>query len=208
MADEAVPKTPVGVEIGLLREEERAPLFQLLAGVVERYEGFPQLPPLSPDGFEGAFLARTSAVVAARGAGGLLGAYYLRPNGPGRASHVANAGYVVDPAHRRRGVGRALVADSIVRAGQLGFAAVQFNLVFASNPARRLYEELGFAVVGRIPGGVAPAGGEPGEDALIYWRAVVPAGHGGTAASGLVRTRGHDDGAPAGAEATRRACGG
>lgn len=174
MDDDTAPAPPAEVELGLLAEADRAPLYSLLAGVVERYEGFPQLPPLSAEDFESAFLARTAAVVVARAPEGVVGGYYLRPNGPGRAAHVANAGYVVDPAHRGRGIGRALVADSITRAGRLGFAALQFNLVFASNPARRLYESLGFSVVGRIPGGVAPAPGVPGEDALVYWRATTP----------------------------------
>lgn len=43
---------------------------------------------------------------------------------------------------------------------------MQFNLVFASNPARRLYERLGFQAVGRVPEAVG------GEDAIIYWRSL------------------------------------
>jgi len=43
---------------------------------------------------------------------------------------------------------------------------VQFNLVFESNPARGMYHELGFEVVGQIPHAV------DGEDALIYWRSL------------------------------------
>ena len=41
-----------------------------------------------------------------------------------------------------------------------------FNLVFASNPAGRLYERLGFRQIGLIPDAVA------GEDARIYWRSL------------------------------------
>jgi len=43
---------------------------------------------------------------------------------------------------------------------------MQFNLVFASNPARRLYRELGFQEIGIIPHAVE------GEDAVIYWRSL------------------------------------
>jgi ribosomal protein S18 acetylase RimI-like enzyme len=43
---------------------------------------------------------------------------------------------------------------------------MQFNLVFASNPARSLYRALGFQEIGRIPAAV------DGEDALIYWRSL------------------------------------
>ena len=57
-----------------------------------------------------------------------------------------------------------MVEDSIVRAPRLGFDAIQFNLVFASNPARALYEELGWSEIGRVPEAVGS------EDAVIYWR--------------------------------------
>ena len=68
---------------------------------------------------------------------------------------------------RRQGIGRLLVADSITRAVSVGFDAIQFNFVFADNPARPLYEELGFQVIGEIPDGVGP-----GRNAVIYWRAI------------------------------------
>ena len=47
---------------------------------------------------------------------------------------------------------------------QLGFDAMQFNFVFESNPARRLYERLGFELVGRVPQVI------DGEAVCIYWR--------------------------------------
>ena len=75
----------------------------------------------------------------------MVGAYYLKPNFVGKAAHIANAGYLVASKVRRSGIGRALIEDSIWRAPLVGFDAIQFNLVFESNPARALYEELGLA---------------------------------------------------------------
>ncbi len=109
--------------------------------------------------------------VAASVEGRLAGAYYLKSNGPGLAAHIANAGYVVDRHRRGGGIGRLLVVDSVRRAPLAGFDAVQFNFVFASNPARAMYEELGWQEVGRIPDAVARPG-RPVEDAIIYWRHV------------------------------------
>jgi GNAT superfamily N-acetyltransferase len=129
-------------------------------------EGYPQAPPLTYDVFEETWLHHATAVVVARCDGVVAGGYYLKPNQPGRAAHIANAGYVVDRPFRRRRVGRLLVEDSITRAPLFGFDAVQFNLVFASNPARALYEELGWRRIGQVPRAVE------GEDAIIYWRAV------------------------------------
>ena len=52
-----------------------------------------------------------------------------------------------------RGVGRALVEHSLRRAAGLGFLGMQFNAVAATNTgAIALYERLGFAAVGRVPG--------------------------------------------------------
>jgi len=94
---------------------------------------------------------------------GVLGSGVM---GAGIAAHIANAGYVVASAWRRRGIGRLLLEDSVARAPHVGFDAIQFNLVFVSNPARALYEELGWREIGRLPDAVE------GEDAVIYWRRV------------------------------------
>lgn len=155
----------VALRLGELRAGERSALFSLFSAVVERGEGFPESAPLTEEAFEAAW-GRGRTVVAARADDELVGAYSLRPNFPGRAAHIANAGYVVDATWRRRGIGRALVTDSLEEAVRRGYDAMQFNLVFASNPARRLYEELGFVCTGRVPAAV------DGEDALVYWRAL------------------------------------
>ena len=154
------------VEIRPIRAGEEVELFELFARIVAAKEGYPHAPPLTRDAFDETWVDHVSVVVVARCEGFLAGAYYLKPNQPGRAAHIANAGYVVDRPFRRRHVGRLLVEDSITRAPLFGFDAVQFNLVFASNPARALYEELGWRQIGQVPQAVE------GEDAIIYWRAV------------------------------------
>jgi ribosomal protein S18 acetylase RimI-like enzyme len=155
------------LELGPLRPGHTEALFWLFAEIVARGEGFPQQPPLTRPVFEDVWVHPVTLVVGALLDGSLAGAYYLKPNLPGMGSHIANAGYVVSRSHRRLGIGRMLVADSISRAALAGFDAVQFNFVFADNPARSLYEEFGWQVVGRVPSGAGP-----GRDALIYWRAV------------------------------------
>jgi L-amino acid N-acyltransferase YncA len=140
-------------------------LFEIFADVVEREDGYPESAPLRPDRFAASWVD-PPVVVVARLDDEVVGAYYLKPNFPGRAAHIANAGYVVANGHRGAGIGRRLVENSIVRAPAAGFDAIMFNLVFESNPARPLYERLGWREIGRVPRAVDD------EHAVIYWRDV------------------------------------
>ena len=82
----------------------------------------------------------------------VLGTAKMGRNRPGPGSHVATASYMVSADARGRGVGRALVVDSLDWARECGYAAMLFNAVVATNTgAVRLYESLGFTVVGTVP---------------------------------------------------------
>ena len=83
--------------------------------------------------------------------GETVGTYYLKVNQPGLGAHVCNAGYMVSAAARGRGVGRSLCLHSQDEAKRLGFKAMQFNLVVSTNPAVKLWHELGFETVGTLP---------------------------------------------------------
>lgn len=145
-------------------------LADLFRAVVAANEGYPQAPDqaVTDDEFVAYWVTPAVAGRVARAVddGRLLGAYTMKPNGVGRAAHVANAGYVVVADARGRGLGTVLVKDSIATARAAGFDALQFNFVFASNPARRLYERLGFTDVGRVPDVI------DGEAVHIYWRRI------------------------------------
>jgi L-amino acid N-acyltransferase YncA len=85
--------------------------------------------------------------------GAVAGTYTLRPNQPGLGSHVANAGFMVAPGLSGRGTGRALGEHALAEARRLGFLAMQFNFVVSTNErAVRLWQSLGFAIAGTVPG--------------------------------------------------------
>jgi L-amino acid N-acyltransferase YncA len=82
----------------------------------------------------------------------VLGAATAGPNRPGRGSHVATASFMVSPAARGRGAGRALGEYVISWATEAGFRAMQFNAVVETNTAAlALWESLAFEIVGTVP---------------------------------------------------------
>ena len=84
---------------------------------------------------------------------GIVASYILKANQPGLGSHVANAGFMVSPSARGRGIGRAMAEHCLREAARLGFRAMQFNFVVATNrTALRLWKNLGFKIVGKLPG--------------------------------------------------------
>ncbi len=102
--------------------------------------------------------------------GAVLGTYYLRANQAGGGGHVANCGYMTAAAATGRGIARQMAHHSFDRAAARGFRAMQFNFVVASNVAAvHLWQALGFAVVGTLPGAFAhPRLGHV--DALVMFR--------------------------------------
>jgi ribosomal protein S18 acetylase RimI-like enzyme len=93
------------------------------------------------------------AVFVAEQGGDIAGTYYLRANTQGGGAHVANCGYMVASGAMGRGVARAMCEHSLQQARERGFAAMQFNFVIASNArAVRLWQSMGFEIVGTLPG--------------------------------------------------------
>lgn len=102
--------------------------------------------------------------------GQILGTSYIKTNQAGPGDHVCNCGYMVAPEARGRGIATALCEHSQAVARELGYSAMQFNFVVSTNePAVRLWQKLGFAIVGRLPGAFR----HPGRgyvDALVMYK--------------------------------------
>ncbi len=77
---------------------------------------------------------------------------FLRPAQPGLGDHVANAAFMVDPDHGGGGIGRCLAEHVMAHARELGYTAMQFNAVVATNTrAVELWRSLGFSVLATVP---------------------------------------------------------
>ena len=102
----------------------------------------------------------------------ILGTHFVKANQRGGGSHVANCGYVTAVGATGRGVARAMCQDSLDHARSRGFTAMQFNFVVSTNErAVRLWQYLGFEIVGRLPSAFRhPTKGLV--DALVMYRAL------------------------------------
>lgn len=103
-----------------------------------------------------------------------LGTFFIKPNYPGRASHICTAGFLVNAGIRGKGIGRTLTDCFLQWAPRLGYTYCVFNLVFETNvPARSLWELLNFKRIGRIKSAGILKGHDTAVDALIYGRELV-----------------------------------
>ena len=107
--------------------------------------------------------------------GVILGTYFIKANQPSLGAHVCNCGYIVTPRAQGGGIAARMCEHSQAEALRMGFRAMQFNFVVATNTrAIRLWERLGFAVVGRLPGAFQHR--ELGfVDALVMFKQLAPA---------------------------------
>jgi ribosomal protein S18 acetylase RimI-like enzyme len=94
----------------------------------------------------------TATFVATNEAGDILGTYFIKANQPGLGAHVGNCGYVVSKAAQGQGIAAHMCEHSQKLAVEMGFRAMQFNFVVSTNTsAVRLWQKLGFEIVGTLP---------------------------------------------------------
>lgn len=134
-------------------ESDRDTIWTIFHDVVaagDTYAFDPQTP--RQDALAYWFRADTQTYVG-EDAGKIVGTYILRANQMGPGSHVANAAFMVAPNAQGQGIGRAMGEHCLNEALRLGFRAMQFNFVVSTNEsAIRLWRQLGFEIVGTLPG--------------------------------------------------------
>jgi L-amino acid N-acyltransferase YncA len=83
----------------------------------------------------------------------VLGSAAMGPNRPGRGAHIGTASFMVSSEARGKGVGRALGEYVVQWHRDQGYRGIQFNAVVETNAAAvRLWQALGFEIVGTVPG--------------------------------------------------------
>lgn len=144
-------------------------VWQIFHEVVAKGDTYAWSPDTSRDEAIRLWVDIPQATFVAEDNGTILGTYFLKPNQPGLGRHVCNAGYMVARAARGRGLGEAMCRHSMDEARRLGFRAMQYNFVVASNPAVRLWTKMGLETIGRLREAYRCADGTFG-DALVMYR--------------------------------------
>jgi len=140
------------IEIRKAEETDFDGIWEIFHQVVERGDTYGYAPETSREQAREIWLSKSHATYVALLDGELVGTYILRANQPGLGSHVANAGYMVKNGQHGRGIATAMCEHSLAEARRAGYLAMQFNAVVSTNErAIRLWERMGFSLVGRVP---------------------------------------------------------
>ncbi len=127
-------------------------LWPVLRGIIRAGDTYAIDPQLDRTGAFDLWMRAPRATYLAELNGKVVGTYYIKTNQPGGGAHVCNCGYMVAPDAQGQGVAAALCEHSQTEARLLGYLAMQFNLVLATNQgAIHLWTKLGFATVGQLP---------------------------------------------------------
>ena len=131
-----------------------AQIHPFFEAIVTEGETYAYPPDLTSDEARALWMERPpGATVVLEEDGVVLGTAKMGPNRPGNGAHVGTASFMVSPTARGRGVGRRLGEQVVEWHRDAGFRAVQFNAVVETNTsAVRLWQSLGFEIVGTVPG--------------------------------------------------------
>ncbi len=166
------------LNIRLATEADRDAIWNILHAVIAPGDTYTFDPKISRDEALAYWFRGDTYTYVAEEDQHVVGTYILRPNQSGGGSHVANAAFMVALEARGLGVGRKMGNHCLSEARRLGFRAMQFNCVVSTNEAAvRLWKQLGFEIVGTLPGAFRhPEGGYV--DVYIMFRSLEEAGKG------------------------------
>jgi GNAT superfamily N-acetyltransferase len=131
-------------------------VWAILEPIFRAGETYAIRPEITPEQAREYWTARPKEVFVAvdDATGRLLGTYTLRPNFDGPGSHICNCGYIVGEQARGKGVASKMCKHSQMEAIARGYRAMQYNLVVSTNErAVRLWQHMGFEIIGTVPAG-------------------------------------------------------
>lgn len=139
------------LEIIEFTEDKREDLLNIIQPVFKKGETYAFPPEISKDEIYDVWISKPLKTFVSVYNGNLAGTYYIKKNQPGLGSHVCNCGYIVSHEFSGKGIASKMCLHSQSIAKELGFSAMQFNLVVSTNKAAvHTWKKLGFEVTGRL----------------------------------------------------------
>lgn len=169
LSDISIRLEQMGYMLRLFDVNDEEELYQIFREVVDSGSQFPY-ESNSIEEFHRQFFTPQGQVYVCHTLGGeVIGGFYLRANFSGRSSHIANAAYMIRSSYRGKGVGSLLIKASLHLAKDLGFRAMQFNMVLSQNIlAVKLYQRLGFDIAGILPEAIRNPDGSYQDGYVMY----------------------------------------
>lgn len=139
--------------IRFAREDDADAIWSIIGPTIRAGETYALPRDMSREAALAYWLGADRETFVAEDQGRIVGTYYIRANQAGGGAHVCNCGYMTAADSTGKGVARKMCAHSLDHARRRGFRAMQFNFVVSTNErAVRLWQALGFEIVGRLPG--------------------------------------------------------
>ena len=141
------------VEIRNATDADWGDIWRIIEPVFRAGETYAFATDISEADARDAWYCKPERTLVAEESGSVVGTYYIKPNQSGLGAHVCNCGYIVDAAHQGQGIASLMCEHSQQTAIELGFRAMQYNLVVSTNQrAVQLWKRYGFTIVGTLPG--------------------------------------------------------
>ena len=132
--------------------EDWPALWSIIEPTIRAGETYALAADMTEDAVHAYWLGPDKETFVAEVEGAVLGTYYMRANQSGGGAHVCNCGYMTHPRATGRGIARQMCLHSLEHARARDYRAMQFNFVVSTNErAVRLWQSLGFDIVGRLP---------------------------------------------------------
>ena len=140
------------LEIKEIKENQFDEIWPIFQDVVRDADSYPYPPDITKEEAKKLWFSPNTHVYVAYLDDKPVATRYIVPNKIGPASHIANTGVMIDKNYRGRGLGKTMMEFGIKKTKELGYKAIQLNLVLCTNIASiKICKEYGFEIVGTIP---------------------------------------------------------
>jgi ribosomal protein S18 acetylase RimI-like enzyme len=140
------------LDFRLAKPTDHKSLWGIIRPIIRKGGTYVFSPDISEEEMMDYWMGTDKSTYVAEMEGKIVGTFYLKPNQPGLGNHVCNAGFMVDVRESGKGIGKQMGLFALAEAKKAGYLAMQFNFVVSTNqPAIKLWQSLGFDIIGEIP---------------------------------------------------------